>query len=157
MEKSEADAMDECFVETHDLDWYAFDHEWRLHHFATAGRGVVPEAVRASMQRWRASCELVDQLPCRFEVEVVAGKSPSLASKGSHDSSLRDFVEMASKGLYSHDVSDGGYRLIAKPTHPRVILPLDEQADKLIPRGRIQYADDGVTVSAGLIAELELE
>ncbi|WP_312319591.1 hypothetical protein [Stenotrophomonas sp.] len=150
MDKCEFDAMDDGFVSTHDLDWYAFDHEWRLHHFATAGRGVVPEAVRASMQRWRASCELVDQLPCRFEVEVVTGK-------GSHDSSLRDFVEMASKGLYSHDVSDGDYRLIARPKHPRVILPLDEQADKWIPRGRIQYADDGVTVSAGLIAELEIE
>ena len=155
MQPANMDEMDDGFLEVNDLDWFAFDLEGRLHHFATGGTGTVPKATTASISRWEKTGSIVDELPNRFEVVVFDDRS-SYESEADYQYAIRTFVAMARKGLYSHDVTPHGYRLIARPVEPCVCLRIEEQSRLLFPHGGLLYADDGVTLLNREIAQLVL-
>jgi len=106
-----------------DFDWFCVDEAGEIGHFTTAGFKRLPRSVeRSSEDR--------DVLEAFFEKELTGGYGYTLDAdlkteiptlKPGMELSLRDFVRMADKGLYSYDtetyVSPGSYYF-------RVAVPL---------------------------------
>lgn len=120
--------MDEEFLEVNDLDWFASYQDGLLAHFATAGRGFVPMAVRESISVYEKNYDYFFSVEDSIAVEVVDENLPVFSDSAQRDRYLQSFVDMARRGLFSYDVSDtGGYNLIARPLENRLAdsLPLD--------------------------------
>ncbi|WP_234099596.1 hypothetical protein [Enterobacter roggenkampii] len=49
---------------------------------------------------------------------MIEGNLPAFSNDNQRSSYLRSFVEMSSKGLFSYDYEQGGYKLISKPKTP---------------------------------------
>jgi hypothetical protein len=107
--------MDEEFLETNDLDWFASCSNGALAHFATGGRGFVPEPIKKSISEYEMAFDYFSSLPEDFGFEVVEKNLPVFKNFALRDHYLKSFVEMAKKGLFSYDVSEVGYKLIARP------------------------------------------
>ncbi|KIQ56375.1 hypothetical protein RL74_26355 [Pseudomonas fluorescens] len=107
--------MDDEFLEVNDLDWFAVFNDGLLAHFATGGRGVVPEVIRESIADYEMAYEFFCSLNDGFECEVVEENIPDFNIKVQRDRYLKSFAAMARKGLFSYDFCDAGYKLIARP------------------------------------------
>jgi hypothetical protein len=107
--------MDYEFLEVNDLDWFASYKDGFLAHFATGGKGEVPLSIRESLSKYELIYEYFYSLKECFEVEVVEENLPVFSSEVQRNRYLQSFVSMAKKGLFSHDFSGGGYKLVAKP------------------------------------------
>ncbi|AUG39753.1 hypothetical protein CXP47_07600 [Pseudomonas chlororaphis] len=107
--------MDDEFLETNDLDWFACCQDGLLAHFASGGRGFVPVAIRKSVFEYEVIYDYFYSLTDGFEFEVVERNLQEFNSAAQRDRYLQSFVEMAKRGLFSYDVSDAGYKLIARP------------------------------------------
>ncbi|WP_434675198.1 hypothetical protein [Pseudomonas sp. D3-10] len=107
--------MDDEFLEVNDLDWFASYKDGFLAHFATGGKGGVPQSIKESLSKYELIYEYFDSLKECFEVEVVEENLPVFSSEAQRNRYLQSFVSMAKKGLYSHDFSGGEYKLVAKP------------------------------------------
>ncbi|QHD08081.1 hypothetical protein [Pseudomonas sp. R76] len=119
--------MDEEFLETYNLDWFASCPDGQLAHFATGGRCFVPMAVRRSLSIYENIYDYFLSVEDDIAFEIVEGNLPEFSDSVQRERYLRSFVDMARKGLFSYDVSNsGGYSLIAKPQRNRRIddLPL---------------------------------
>ena len=138
--------MDDEFLETMDIDWFARDRDGRLMHFATGGRGHVPEEVACSVARWSATCEAVDMLPEVYDVLIVEDALPPLESKEARARFVKSYAAMARRGLYSHDVCDGGYTLIARPKVERPVILLSDEAESGIQTVDVSCAEEGCRV-----------
>lgn len=138
--------MDELFLDVTDIDWFAVDQNGFLCHFATAGRGHVPPEVAGSMESWEAANECVDALPSTFDVLVVEAGLPAFKSEKQRQGYIAMHVEMARKGLHSHDACDGGYILVARPAEGSAMVILGEDAARVIPTLTIEYEPGGYKV-----------
>jgi hypothetical protein len=107
--------MDDEFLEVNDLDWFASYKDGFLAHFATGGKGGVPQSIRESLSEYELIYEYFYSLKECFEVEVVEENLPVFSSEVQRNRYLQSFVSMAKKGLFSHDFGEGGYKLVAKP------------------------------------------
>ncbi|SEK76447.1 hypothetical protein SAMN03159362_2273 [Pseudomonas sp. NFIX51] len=125
--------MDEEFLEVNDLDWFASYQNGLLAHFATGGRGVVPAMVRKSISEYEVNYDFFHSIIGDSGVEIIEGNLPVFNSLAQREQYLSSFVEMAKKGIFSHDVSgDGGYKLIARPKVCRRYCDLPVQIKSLL-------------------------
>lgn len=125
--------MDEGFLEVNDLDWFASYQGGLLAHFSTGGRGFVPDVVRKSISEYERIYDYFYFITDGVEVEVVESNLSVFNSIVQRERYLRSFVDMARRGLFSHDVNDdGGYRLIAKPKKCREYCDLPVEVKKII-------------------------
>ncbi|WP_312319567.1 hypothetical protein [Stenotrophomonas sp.] len=138
--------MDEEFLEIHDLDWFAIYQIGRLCHFATAGRGYVPPEVTRSMEDWESANSLVEALPDVYDAIIVEEGLPRFESKRHRNGYIAMHVEMARKGLHSHDLCDGGYVLVAKPRTADEVAASLPGVKEVIPRLTVHYATGGFRV-----------
>ncbi|MEY8581344.1 hypothetical protein AALM51_01300 [Enterobacter roggenkampii] len=109
--------MDDDFLQ-YDLDWFLSSHEGYLAHFATAGQGPIPERIKSSVEDYNFIFDYIYSLEPLSEVYVIEGNLPAFSNDNQRSSYLRSFVEMSSKGLFSYDYEQGGYKLISKPKTP---------------------------------------
>ena len=109
--------MDDDFLQ-YDLDWFLSSQEGYLAHFATAGQGPIPERIKSSVEDYNFIFDYIYSLEPLSEVYVIEGNLPAFSNDNQRSSYLRSFVEMSSKGLFSYDYEQGGYKLISKPKTP---------------------------------------
>ncbi len=109
--------MDNDFLQ-YDLDWFLSSQEGYLAHFATAGQGPIPERIKSSVEDYNFIFDYIYSLEPLSEVYVIEGNLPAFSNDNQRSSYLRSFVEMSSKGLFSYDYEQGGYKLISKPKTP---------------------------------------
>ncbi|MCO8314384.1 hypothetical protein [Pseudomonas mandelii] len=124
---------DEEFLEVNDLDWFASYRGGLLAHFATGGRGFVPDVVRKSISEYEEVYDYFHSITGGVEVEVVEGNLPVFNDSVQRERYLRSFVDMAGRGLFSHDVNDdSGYKLIAKPKKCREYCDLPVEVQRIL-------------------------
>lgn len=109
--------MDDDFLQ-YDLDWFLSSQEGYLAHFATAGQGPIPERIKSSVEDYNFIFDYIYSLEPLSEVYVIEGNLPAFSNDNQRSCYLRSFVEMSSKGLFSYDYEQGGYKLISKPKTP---------------------------------------
>ncbi|EOV9658249.1 hypothetical protein [Cronobacter turicensis] len=109
--------MDDDFLE-YDLDWFLSSQAGYLAHFATAGLWPVPESIKVSVEDYNFILDYLYSLEPLSEVYVIEGNLPVFSDENQRSCYLRSFVEMSSKGLFSYDYEQGGYKLISKPKTP---------------------------------------
>ncbi len=109
--------MDDDFLQ-YDLDWFLSSQEGYLAHFATAGQGPIPERIKSSVEDYNFIFDYIYSLEPLSEVYVIEGNLPAFSNDNQRSCYLRSFVEMSSKGLFSYDYEQGGYKLISKPKAP---------------------------------------
>ncbi|WP_236190253.1 hypothetical protein [Pseudomonas paraglycinae] len=120
--------MDQEFLELHDLDWFASSLDGTVLHFATGGRGFVPDFVRQSISAYEEVYDYILTMSAGCGVEIVEKNLPGFNSDIERQRYLKSFSEMAGRGVFSYDVfDDGGYRLIAKPAVPLKLSDLPGQ------------------------------
>ncbi|WP_122094337.1 hypothetical protein [Rahnella sp. Larv3_ips] len=108
--------MDEEFLESNDLDWFSAYQDGYIAHFATGGKGIVPESVKSSTENYEAIYDYFHSFDKVSEIEIVGGNLPSFSNEDQRNRYLKSFIDMAERGLFSHDAKDdGNYKLIAKP------------------------------------------
>ncbi|WP_343575824.1 hypothetical protein [Pseudomonas sp.] len=108
--------MNEDLVEATDLDWFGVLSNGSFAHFATAGIGYLPSAIRNSVENYELAFEYFNSLKCFTDCFVVEENLPDFPDDSGRKRYITPFAEMASRGLYSYDASkDGGYKLIAVP------------------------------------------
>jgi hypothetical protein len=138
--------------ETLDLDWFGVDPSGAIARFATGGRGFFPDSVIASKEELMvltdyfkyelcASCEA--QISNNIDSQLK-GRLPDKSSK-SKQTYLRDYCNIAQKGLYSFDLIDRpvrptGYFLVARPELPIRIANLPTEIQIILKKTRILVA-----------------
>ncbi|MBI6695851.1 hypothetical protein YA0788_27530 [Pseudomonas corrugata] len=73
--------MDDEFLEVNDLDWFASYKDGFLAHFATGGKGGVPQSIKESLSKYELIYEYFDSLKECFEIEVVEENLPVFSSE----------------------------------------------------------------------------
>jgi hypothetical protein len=146
--------------ETTDLDWFGLDQQGSIGHFTTGGFGALPRSVASSKEDLESIYEYFRRLPLNATVPVVNPRAMAvLATKDdkAREKYLQDFLQMASRGLYSFNYKPTGkrpspYFLVAKPENPLHIndVPGEIQAvlRKTILPGIIFANDDTVSEEA---------
>ncbi|WP_262811063.1 hypothetical protein [Enterobacter quasiroggenkampii] len=109
--------MDDDFLEN-DLDWFLSGQDGFLAHFATGGKGPVPEEIRESIDNYELIYDYFYSLEPLTDVEVVEYNLPYFPDEEQRSRYLKSFTEMSRKGLFSYDFRDGEYKLISKPLYP---------------------------------------
>ncbi|QHP79219.1 hypothetical protein EO763_04225 [Pectobacterium odoriferum] len=108
--------MDEEFLESNDLDWFSAYQDGYIAHFATGGKGIVPESVKSSTENYEVIYDYFYAFDKTSEIEIVGDNLPSFSNEAQRNRYLKSFIDMAERGLFSHDVKDDGtYKLIARP------------------------------------------
>ncbi|MEH3626439.1 hypothetical protein [Enterobacter roggenkampii] len=123
--------MDDDILQ-YDLDWFLSSQEGYLAHFATAGQGPIPERIKSSVEDYNFIFDYIYSLEPLSEVYVIEGNLPAFSNDNQRSSYLRSFVEMSSKGLFSYDYEQGGYKLISKPKTPLKYEILPNEAKGVI-------------------------
>lgn len=109
--------MDDDFLEN-DLDWFLSYQDGFLAHFATGGKGPVPENIRESIDNYELIYDYFYSLEPLSDVEVIECNLPDFSDEKQRSCYLKSFVEMSRKGLFSYDYRNGEYKLISKPQCP---------------------------------------
>jgi hypothetical protein len=109
-------------VEGREFDWFAVDGSGHIGHFATAGCGPVPAAVRARLAELRDMDERVLNLPT---IGDATGHLPG---------QIEDWLEMAKRGLFAYDWKhwSGPYRRAATPSRPITVVDLGKELRHII-------------------------
>lgn len=143
--------MTEEFLETTDLDWFASCESGLIVHFTTAGRGFVPEGVRKSFAEHEELCDFFQSMVCGAEVEIFEKNLPIFNDCNQCARYLKDFVEVASKGVFSYDSrADGGYKLVAAPKEKIWLCTLPKRVRDIIHTLSIDPVEDVVVSVEGL-------
>lgn len=120
--------ISELDEEVIDYDWFAVDKEGRIGHFTTGGMGTLPRSVAASGDDLQFIADffrnpLLPSTEARLAPKAVEptnkvnwrkGWTSSMDAEQAAAHCFQDFMQMASRGLYSFDHS---YALDC--THPR--------------------------------------
>lgn len=109
--------MDDDFLEN-DLDWFLSDQEGLLAHFATGGKGPVPEVVRESIDNYELIYDYFYSLEPLSDVEIIERNLPDFSDEKQRFRYLESFIEMSRKGLFSYDYKNDEYKLISKSLSP---------------------------------------
>lgn len=131
-------------LESGDIDWFAADKDGHLGFFTTGGCGPVPRSVCASNTDLKTVQEFFwNHLPLTGEAiestgwETRARVDPS--DKVACALSLKDFVAMARRGLFSFDADAWAkrpvpYFRIAMPSQPARIDSLPPHVHRIVER-----------------------
>ncbi|WP_460372482.1 hypothetical protein ACOYXF_12490 [Pseudomonas sp. Tul1A2] len=134
--------MHDEFLEINDLDWFASCRGGVIAHFATGGDGVVPDDVRQSISRYEEIYDYFYSRPGGVDVEIVEANLVEFADEAQRARYLKSFVEMAGRGLFSHDASEqGGYKLIAKPKSALKLVDLPKLMQSSICKLPLELTD----------------
>ena len=109
--------MDDDFLEN-DLDWFLSSQDGFLAHFATGGKGLVPEKIRESIDNYELIYDYFYSLEPLSDVEVIEYNLPDFSDEERRSRYLKSFIEMSRKGLFSYDYRNDKYKLISKPISP---------------------------------------
>ncbi len=109
--------MDDDFLEN-DLDWFLSSQDGFLAHFATGGKGSVPEKIRESIDNYELIYDYFYSLEPLSDVEVIEYNLPDFSDEERRSRYLKLFIEMSRKGLFSYDYRNDKYKLISKPISP---------------------------------------
>ncbi|HLJ88967.1 MAG TPA: hypothetical protein VKZ53_19260 [Candidatus Angelobacter sp.] len=132
---------------TRDWDWFAVDPEGRIAHFTTAGQRALPRSVKQDQE---AALKLIDYFfqetprgapyTVRAEAEGGAGRWADDQARSLY---LKDFVAMASAGLFSYNADISGatknYFQVAFPKEPLYIDQLPSFIYGLVGRTRSPF------------------
>lgn len=117
--------LDDGFITSHDLDWYAQDGKM-IAHFATGGTDSLPFSVINNKTDWEYICDFINNLPSIQNglIAICHDNLPDFKNEQDKDNYLSSFIQMAKKGLLSYDIDFNtlNYKLIAYPvtTHLKV-------------------------------------
>jgi hypothetical protein len=131
-----------------DWDWFAADPQDGLGHFTTAGMRSLPKTVKQDRE---AALKLIDyffeeapkSIPYAVcpEVEKEAGR---WANDSARDWYLKDFILMASAGLFSYNTHLSGpnedYFMVAFPTVPVLLDQLPPEVRELVRRTKSPFS-----------------
>lgn len=109
--------MDDDFLEN-DLDWFLSGQDGFLAHFATGGKGPIPEKIRESIDNYELIYDYFYSLEPLSDVEVIEYNLPDFSDEEQRSRYLKSFIEMSRKGLFSYDYRNDEYKLISKPLYP---------------------------------------
>ncbi|NDJ59339.1 hypothetical protein GWD52_20580 [Enterobacteriaceae bacterium 4M9] len=123
--------MDDDFLEN-DLDWFLSGQDGFLAHFATGGKGPVPEEIRESIDNYELIYDFFYSLKPLSDVEVIEYNLPDFSDEKQQCRYLKSFVEMSRKGLFSYDYRNGEYKLISKPQTPLNFALLPDDIKEII-------------------------
>jgi hypothetical protein len=143
--------------ETQDLDWFALDEEGTIGHFATGGSGKLPRSVAASRDNMNMLTEFFRTHFANFTTPIInpkLGLHVSLKDEDAKEKYLQDYLNMASRGLYSYDClltgkKPTGYFLVAQPTTPLQLTLLPREIRSLLEMTVLQASfrkSDEITV-----------
>ncbi len=112
--------VDINFLEYVDLDWFSPDGRGAIAHFASGGCGFVPDKALELFHALDECWEFLFSLPNVTEAIVIEKNLSEFESDNMRDRYLESFVNMASKGFYSFDVTElvnqsDQYKLVAAP------------------------------------------
>ncbi|WP_455813239.1 hypothetical protein [Pseudomonas graminis] len=108
--------MDVEFLESNDLDWFSAYQDGYIAHFATGGKGIIPESVKSSTENYEEIYDYFYSFDKVSDVEIVGDNLPIFPNETQRNRYLKSFVVMAERGFFSHDAKDDGtYKLIARP------------------------------------------
>jgi hypothetical protein len=134
--------ISELQEETQDLDWFGLDDEGAIGHFTTGGHGALPRSVASSIEDLQRVTEF-------FTKQCVAAVSPIvcqgldlhvvLKDEGAKARYLKDYIKMASHGLFSYDYipmerRPTGYFQVAKPSTPLHVTSLPQEIRQILER-----------------------
>ena len=127
---------------TRDWDWYALDQDGHLGHFTTAGLRALPISVKQDREAAESLTEYffrVAPVQGNFSVRPEAETDCGGWKKQGRERYLRDFVFMASKGLFSFDteVNHGDntrYFLVVAPKRPLRLSELPSTIQLVVSR-----------------------
>jgi hypothetical protein len=136
---------------TRDWDWYAVDQNGCIGHFTSAGFRALPKSVKQDRERTKKigyyffeEAPVISEWSVRAHAEVDCGGW----AKPGKDRYVRDFVQMASKGLFSFDTeltrsANGRYFLVAIPEQPLRVddLPAEIKVAVMEVRAPLRFID----------------
>ncbi|WP_380181029.1 hypothetical protein [Kalamiella sp. sgz302252] len=123
--------MDEEFLEN-DLDWFLSCGNGEIAHFATGGKGPVPEKIRESVAKYEAIYDYFYSLESLSDVKIIDKNLPEFLGDEQRVRYLKSFIEISQRGLYSFDYRNGEYKLIAIPQHPLKYSDLPDNIKNII-------------------------
>ncbi|UCZ75080.1 hypothetical protein LHK94_19110 [Dickeya zeae] len=109
--------MDDNFLEN-DLDWFSSSRDGFLAHFATGGKGGIPDKVRELIDHYELIHDYFYSLGTLSDVTVIEYNTPDFLDEKQRSRYLKSFIEMSQRGLFSYDYRDGEYKLISRPQCP---------------------------------------
>jgi hypothetical protein len=130
-----------------DLDWFAVDANGCVGHFTTAGRFLLPDSVASSKEDW-------ERLRQYFRHDAPTDRSARMCpelprimkwrDEAARERYMRDFLAMASRGLFSYDAADlsadkESYIRVALPDIPLNISELPSDIQSALKRTRLSH------------------
>ncbi len=79
------------------------------------------------MAKYELVVEYFQSLEEEFDFEIIESNLPEFKDARQRERYLNSFLSMAKKGLFSYDVCDGGYKLIAMPQGGRHSVELPQE------------------------------
>jgi hypothetical protein len=130
-----------------DWDWFASGPDGTIAHFTTAGMRSLPQSVKQDQEAaFRLIAYFFGEAPksVRYRVRLEAEKeSGGWADQLARDRYLKDFVTMASAGLFSYDTEPSrnrvDYFLVAIPEQPLRVEQLPPEIRDLVLRTQSPY------------------
>lgn len=132
--------MNDDFIESNDLDWFASFSDNCLAHFTSGGTNLVPEKIKSSLESYEIVYDYFADLKGNYEFEIIEENLPHFDNDTKRNQYISSFIDAAAKGLFSYNINfnDGSYFLIAKPLTPLLLNELPENiSNKLskLPKG----------------------
>ncbi|BDR54510.1 hypothetical protein KIMH_06210 [Bombiscardovia apis] len=132
--------MDDDFIESNDLDWFASFSDGYLAHFTSGGTNLIPEKVKCCLESYEIVYNYFANLKGNYEFEIIEENLPHFDDSTKRNQYISSFIDAAAKGLFSYNrnFNDGRYFLIAKPLNPLLLNDLPENiSNKLneLPKG----------------------
>ncbi|MCO7256563.1 hypothetical protein KSI86_20625 [Dickeya oryzae] len=109
--------IDDDFLEN-DLDWFSSSQDGFLAHFATGGKGDIPDKIRESIDHYELIYDYFYSLGTLSDVTVIECNTPDFLDEKQRLCYLKSFIEMSQRGVFSYDYRDSEYKLISRPKCP---------------------------------------
>jgi hypothetical protein len=128
----------------YDLDWFAVDRKDRLARFTTNGRPL-PECVAISKEDWQKTLDYFYGLSAEPDCAAMSPEVPNIVQwrdERAKERYLKDFLNMAARGLYSYDLYDlakrpRSYIRVAVPKRPRMLSDLPPDIRAIVEQTRL--------------------
>ncbi|SCC33748.1 hypothetical protein [Gilliamella intestini] len=126
--------MNDEFISTTDLDWFATFYDGNLAHFATGGTTTLPKKIVDSIKNYEEIYDYFFTLNSRCNIEIIENNLPEFINQIKREQYLANYIDIASKGLFSYDINyeNNSYFLVAKPLNPLTIQELSNNIKEII-------------------------
>ncbi len=131
--------MDDKLLEN-DLDWFLLSNHDFIAHFATAGKGPLPEKIKQSIDDYEEIYRYFVSLKYSSEVTIIECNLPIFTNELQRLRYLSSFVDMSRKGLFSYDYIDDKYMLISRPVNPLTYQQLSNNVKNIIYKSQLNIS-----------------